>query len=119
VALANRKDGTFVSSDGGKQFWPVPGTAASVALVAGEYGGESRLWVVVSHEVRGESDLLMIDPKRATAIRLARFPTVDPREGVFAPVASLCYDPLSGTLYAAGAYGLLRLTPPSSKRSAS
>jgi len=115
LALASRKDGTFVSADGGVRFRPVPGTAASVALVAGEYRGKPRLWAVISHEVRGESDLLMIDPELASAVRLARFPTVDPREGVFAPVTSLDYAPQSESLYAAGAFGLVRLTPATEK----
>lgn len=111
LALANRQEGTFVSCDDGRRFSPIPGTAASVALASGSYRGDVKVWAIVSHEVRGQSDLLMIDPKLKSAERLARFETRDAQDGVFAPVACLDYEPASESLYAVGAFGLLRFTP--------
>lgn len=117
VVLASRQ-GAFVSSDGGQRFNPVAGTAATAAAECGMYRGALRVWVVISHEVKGESDLLMINPQTATAVRLARFETEDPKEDSFAPVTALCYEPSSETLYAVGAFGLFRFTPPPRNESA-
>ena len=106
VALANRHEGTFVSADGGGHFSPVSGTAASAALTTGVYRGKPSVWVVVSHEVDGNSDLLMIDPEHARAVRVARFETLDPNEDAFAPVTALYFDKAHDALHVGGAFGL-------------
>jgi hypothetical protein len=110
VALADKEQGAFLSTDGGHEFRQVPGTAGTTALAVAESQGTQCVWASVAREVAGQTDVLRIDPDAGSALRVARLDTRDPEDETFAPVVSL-YPAPDGRLYATGSFGMLCLSP--------
>jgi hypothetical protein len=116
VALASSDRGLVVSSDGGRSFDRVPGCLHATALELGLRAGRPRAFIAAFVESEEQCLLIEVDVLTRAAAIVAELRPIDdvaPSDGEDGRVRALVWDAERGVLWAAGATGLFRLTPPS------
>lgn len=117
VAITSSDRGLVVSSDAGRSFGRVPGCLHATALALGLRAGRPRAFVAAFVESEEQSLVIEIDvATRAAEIVAELRPTDDvaPSDGDDGRIRALAWDAELGVIWAGGATGLFRVTPPSS-----
>ncbi|HEY4107036.1 MAG TPA: hypothetical protein VGM44_24215 [Polyangiaceae bacterium] len=119
VAMAEFSRAIVVSSDRGRTFQRVSGSASTTALAGATLAGAARFFAAVYRETSDQSEILLIDPELAAATCIARIDGTldatagDPVErGEWAKVARLIWQPASERLWAVGGFGVLSFAEP-------
>jgi hypothetical protein len=97
VALGSPRRAVLLSSDGGRSFRAIPGTAHATALCFARFREHDWLWVALYREASDESLIALVDVEHARA--------------EWGRVAALAWHAPSARLWAAGGFGLRCLLP--------
>jgi len=118
IALAEPGRALLVSTDRGKSFRRVAGSAGATAIAGAEVSGSARFFAAVYRETTDRTEILLVDPELAEAVCIARLDV--PREhspsdaidrGEWAKVARLSFHSATGRLWATGGFGVLGFAP--------
>jgi len=118
VCIGDSARGLAVSTDGGASFAHVDGCGGINALTAGELDARPRVWAAIYDEPNDHTHLVLVDPERAIAERIAEIeaPGLEEEPALeHARVAALGWDPERRRLWAAGMGGLRSWAPPGSE----
>jgi len=113
VALADAERGLCISNDGGETFRMVVGAVNVTAIALGEHAGAATVFAAVHREGKDLTEILAVDADSASPSKIAELagqPEEDTEET--GRTQALVFE--SGSLWAAGGYGLTRLRPPRS-----
>lgn len=111
VALADPERGLCVSSDGGETFRMVIGAVNVTAVALGERAGAARVFAAVYREGRDVTEVVAVDAQTALPSLIAEL-AGEPEEEAEETGRTLALVFADGALWAAGGYGLTKLTPP-------
>jgi hypothetical protein len=111
VALADGERGLAVSVDAGESFQLVTGAVNVTAVALGEQDGKPVVFAALYRESRDVTEIVSVSPGTAEAKRIATLAVEaeEDAEETGRTTALLWQD---GKLWAAGGYGLVRLSPP-------
>jgi hypothetical protein len=118
VALAEHGRALRVSSDRGKSFQRVAGSASTTAIAGAELGGKARFFAALYRETNDQTEIVLVDPALTEASIIARLDASHERSpadaidrGEWAKVSCLSYHAASGKLWAVGGFGVLSFEP--------
>lgn len=117
IALAESGQAMLTSSNGGKTFQPIAGSSNVTAIAGARLSGSARFFAAVYRETSDESEILLIDPEHAQAVRIARVEAQgEPAashsldRGEWGKVACLSWHASSERLWAVGGFGVARVS---------
>jgi len=118
LALAERGRALLVSPDAGKTFRRVAGSGSTTAIAGALLPGGPRFFAAIYRETSDQTDILLVDPERGEAERIAHLdvagensPSDALDRGEWAKVSCLCWHAGSGRLWAAGGFGVVSFGP--------
>ena len=118
LALAERGGALLVSPDAGNTFRRVAGSASTTAIAGAQLGFGARFFAAIYRETSDQTDILLIDPERGEAERIAHLdvagdhsPSDAIDRGEWAKVACLSWHAASGRLWATGGFGVVSFAP--------
>ena len=109
MAIADPERGLCVSSDGAESFRMVTGAVNVSAVAVGERAGVPCVFAALYREGRDLSELLLIEPQSGAAFSVAELSS-EPEEDAEETGRTSALVWLDGSIYAAGSYGLAKLT---------
>lgn len=110
VALAGPRQGLLLSADAGRSFTRISGCVTVSALALGKYDAGVSVWVALSHEIEGRTDLVRVEAESHVPTQIAEFEST--HAGEFAPVLALAWDAEEQVLFAAGEFGVRGFAAP-------
>jgi len=110
VALADAQRGLCISTDGGETFRMVVGAVNVSAIAFGERSGATALFAALYREGKDSSELLLVEPHGAVPVSIAEL-AGEPDEDAEETGRTQALLVQSGQLWAAGGYGLAKLSP--------
>jgi hypothetical protein len=110
IVLASRERGAVVSSDDGRTFSAVRGTAGTVAAIAGELDGRSIVVLALASPLDGSSRIVVVEPDSGRASTVAELPPAPDAQDDEPVARMLAWD--RDILWIHGCRGLMALTPP-------
>lgn len=113
IAVADEARGLAVSYDGGAHFARIPGCANTTALAIGTFGGVPTLWLSAFDEMSDRTSIVQVQDGAAARVAELHSPTSEALQesSEAVRVAALVWDAPLSHLWAAGNFGLKRLTP--------